>query len=303
LEPQLAVEIIGTQFPDLHPVTAAFLGEGYDSTAFDVNDRWVFRFPKRTDVERQLFTERAVLPFLAERTSVPVPSFSFHGVPSAHFPLHFAGYEKLAGVPAIGVESAAASPGRLAQVLGEFLSSLHTFPVETAAALDVPAYPATLLLEAVREETLSDLHRVREVLPDAPEADWRRFFERPPDGAGVTPVLVHGDLAAEHILVDPGTGEVTGVIDWSEVAVGDPAIDVAGLCHWGGTELAAAVLGHYQPRPDDGLLARAGYLGACRGVGDIVFGLETGRAEYLQAGARALELCIEGVRSRLTLLT
>lgn len=253
----------------------------------------MFRFPKRPDVERQLFIERAVLPFLAERTSVPVPAFSFHGVPSALFPMHFAGYEKLTGVPAIATEPPAADPGgRQARVLGVFLSSLHAFPVETAVALDVPTCPAALLLEEVREETLSDLHRVREVLPDAPEADWRRFFERPPDGAGVTPVLVHGDLAAEHILIDPDAEEITGIIDWSEVAVGDPAIDVAGLCHWGGTGLAAAVLSHYRPRPDDGLLARARYLGACRGVGDIVFGLESGRSEYRDAGVRALELCL-----------
>ena len=252
----------------------------------------MFRFPKRPDVERQLFIERAVLPFLAERTAVPVPAFSFHGVPSGPFPMHFAGYEKLTGVPAIGVEPAVANPPRLAQVVGEFLSSLHAFPVETAAGLDVPAYPAALLLEEVCEETLSDLHRVREALPDAPEADWRRFFERPPDGGGVTPVLVHGDLAAEHILIDLDAGEITGVIDWSELAVGDPAIDVAGLCHWGGTGLAAAVLSHYRPRADEGLLARARYFGACRGVGDIVFGLESGRPEYRAAGARALELCI-----------
>ena len=252
----------------------------------------MFRFPKRPAVERQLFVERAVLPLLAGRTSIPVPAFSFHGVPSARFPMHFAGYEKLPGVPAIGVDPAGANPGRRAQVLGQFLSSLHAFPVETAAALDVPAYPAALLLEEVREETLGDLPRVREALPDAAEADWRRFFERPPDGAGVTPVLVHGDLAAEHILIDPDAGDITGVIDWSELAVGDPAIDVAGLCHWGGTGLAAAVLSHYQPRPDAGLLARALYLGACRGVGDIVFGIESGRSEYRDAGARALELCI-----------
>jgi aminoglycoside phosphotransferase (APT) family kinase protein len=252
----------------------------------------VFRFPKRPDVEHQLFIERAVLPFLAERTAVPVPAFSFHGVPSALFPMHFAGYEKLTGVPAMGVEPAAAHPRRLALVLGEFLSSLHAFPVETATTLDVPAYPAALLLEEVRDETLGDLHRIRAAMPDAPEGEWRRFFERTPDSAGVTPVLVHGDLAAEHILIDPDAREVTGVIDWSELSVGDPAIDIAGLCHWGGTELGAAVLSHYQPRPDDGLLTRARYLGACRGVGDIVFSLETGRSEYLQAGARALELCI-----------
>ena len=292
LEPWLTAEIIGTQFPELRPVRAAFLGEGYDSIAFDVNAGWVFRFPKRPDVERQLFIERAILPLLAGRIVIPMPAFSFHGVPSDLFPRHFAGYPGLPGVPAIGVEPAAENPVGLAPVLGEFLSSLHEFPVEAATALGVPEYAPGLLLDDVRDETLDDLHRVRQVIPDVPEEAWRSFFERRPATTGVAPTLVHGDLAAEHILIDPQGPAVTGIIDWSEVSVSDPAIDFAGLWHWRGSELASAVLSQYRGRHDDGLLDRARYFGACRGVGDVVFGLETGRPEYLRAGIRALRLCI-----------
>ena len=39
--------IVELQFPELSPAGAVYLGEGCDSYAFDVNRRWVFRFPKR----------------------------------------------------------------------------------------------------------------------------------------------------------------------------------------------------------------------------------------------------------------
>ena len=39
--------------------------------------------------------------------------------------------------------------------------------------------------------------------------------------------FVHGDLQITHVFTD--AGEVTGIIDWSEAAQGDPAYDVATL--------------------------------------------------------------------------
>ncbi|MBY6413897.1 aminoglycoside phosphotransferase family protein [Rhodococcus sp. BP-252] len=42
-----------------------------------------------------------------------------------------------------------------------------------------------------------------------------------------TPVFTHGDLQASHVFSD--NVEVTGVIDWSEAAQGDPMYDIATL--------------------------------------------------------------------------
>ncbi|MEE6295311.1 phosphotransferase [Georgenia wangjunii] len=39
------------------------------------------------------------------------------------------------------------------------------------------------------------------------------------------PVLVHGDLHVRHVLVAPA-GEATGVVDWGDTALGDPAVDL-----------------------------------------------------------------------------
>ena len=52
---------------------------------------------------------------------------------------------------------------------------------------------------------------------------------RPPPPTEGELVLVHNDLGAEHVLVDAASGSITGIIDWSDAAVGDPAAEVGRL--------------------------------------------------------------------------
>jgi aminoglycoside phosphotransferase (APT) family kinase protein len=72
-----------------------------------------------------------------------------------------------------------------------------------------------------------------------------------------TPVLVHGDLHVRHLLVDDA-GRATGVIDWGDVCLADPAVDLSlGFGAFGG-RARAAFLAAYGPVDDvRGLRARA----------------------------------------------
>jgi aminoglycoside phosphotransferase (APT) family kinase protein len=293
LDPTMAREVIASQFPQLSPAAVTFLGEGCDSTVFEVNEHLVFRFPKRSDVEAQLLIEMRVLPVLGERVPIAIPAFSFHGQPGSVFPRHFGGYPRLPGVPGIqlGPDWRPAAAG--AATLGRFLSALHAFPVAAAARLGVPEEPNEALIEIGRE-ALADFESVIRAAPDAPVDAWRAYLETSPlvvDATQPRPCLVHNDLAAEHILCDPVAGTVTGVIDWSDIAIGDPAADFAGMFHWGGEELGTRVLSHYEGHVDRSLVARARFRAACRGVADVTFGLATGRPEYVVGGLRALEWC------------
>ena len=289
----LAAGIIEAQFPQLVPARVIFLGEGYDSTAFDVNGAWVFRFPKRGDVERQLLVEMRVLADLSVGAPLPIPAFSFHGQPSAGFPRHFGGYRKLAGAPGIQVDPARVPFSVLAPMLGRFLSWLHAFPVSDAARLGVEHQPFDPLVEEARAEALTDFGLLTSVAPDAPLDTWHAYLKSVvPDARPPLPAaLVHNDLAAEHILIDEAAQAVTGIIDWSDIAVGDPAVDFAGVFHWGGEPFIDAVLSAYDGPCDDRLVPRARFMAACRGVGDVKFGLETDRREYIAGGLRALRLC------------
>lgn len=293
IDPGIASAVIRAQCPDADPRLVTYLGEGYDSTAFDVDNRWVFRFPKRADVEARLLLEMRVLPTLAPESPLPLPAFRHLGRPSPLFPRHFVGYPKLPGEPAISVVAAAVPVEAWGPRLAEFLSWLHSRPTGEPSGLGVVPLDVPALIDEMRAAALADLDRVIAVAPDAPVDAWRAYVESAAGAGGSdrAPVLLHGDLAAEHVLHDPRTLALTGVIDWSEIAIGDAAVDLAALYHWGGPAFADAVLSAYERPVDEATQSRAQYLGACRGAADVAFGLDTGRPEYVVAGLSALGSC------------
>lgn len=288
-----AASIIKLQFPDVSPSSVAYLGEGCDSTAFEVNGHWVFRFPKRADVDQQLAIESRILPVLAEQSPLPIPVFCFHGRPSEAFPYHFVGYRKLPGVPAIHVDTRAMPFENWVPTMGRFLSWLHRFPVSYAAELGVLRQDVAALIEEVRTDALDDFDLLKQVTEEAPLEEWHAYFEKgyQPSAERLASVVVHRDLAAEHVLYDLTRQELTGIIDWSDIAISDPSTDLAGFFHWGGQSCIDAIRSAYVGTIDEGVLGRARFLAACRGVGDVAFGLKTGRGEYIEAGRRALNLC------------
>jgi aminoglycoside phosphotransferase (APT) family kinase protein len=292
LNPAHVAKILDEAFPQLAPVAVRRLGEGCDSVAFEVNGQWVFRFPKRDDVAEQLLIEHRVLSVLAGRVTLPIPAFAFVGQPSAEFQQHFVGYPMLPGIPAIRLDMRKTPFDAWAPVLGRFLSSLHAFPVNDAVALGVKEQSLASLIEEVRADALGDLERARDVAPDAPIEAWRDYLtsaETVTQSRSSGSVVVHNDLAAEHVLCDPTSAAITGIIDWSDMAVSDPVVDFAGLLHWGGESFVRAVLSTYGAPATDEMLRTARFLAACRGASDVAFGLDMGRMEYVEAGLRALK--------------
>ena len=68
--------------------------------------------------------------------------------------------------------------------------------------------------------------------------------------------LIHNDLGTEHILLDQTSGKITGIIDWGDVALGDPAFDFSGLCVFAGDDFLQQGLESYF-RPARRRLCRA----------------------------------------------
>lgn len=56
-----------------------------------------------------------------------------------------------------------------------------------------------------------------------------------------SPALVHNDIKGEHILVDPQSGRITGILDWADAGIGNPAVDIAGLVLTVGNDLAKRI--------------------------------------------------------------
>jgi aminoglycoside phosphotransferase (APT) family kinase protein len=271
-------------------VHAQFAGEGEDSWAFEVNGEWIFRFPKRAEVERQLLVERAVLPLIAPTLPIAIPRFSFDGAPSAEYAFRFSGYRKLPGVAGIHVDRPRLSIDALARQLGAFLCAVHRFPAERAVSLGAETMDLAAYVEELRKGALKSLPFVRRADADAPVDRYRAYLESIErlTSAPWPHTLTHSDFAAEHILLDENSFEVTGVIDWGDVAVGDPTIDFIGLYTWGGEPFLRAVVDRYEGPVDARVVERVKPWAIFRAIEDVRFGIETDKPEYARLGVRAL---------------
>lgn len=189
------------------PTTILDIEDGYDFQVAIVDDEWVFRFPRRSGVEEALELEIAVLPALAQALPVEVPSFEY----VARDPL-FVGYRLIRGQPLVDED---------ADGVRAFLEALHA---PNSSGLPVERHD---WVETYREQCAEFERLVFPVVDSDRRAEAKRLFGEVETLVDFTPSLIHADLGPEHLLVRDG--RLTGVIDWGDMRVGDPALDYAWL--------------------------------------------------------------------------
>lgn len=220
--------LIEAQFPQLAPAIVEPLGVGWDNSAFGVNGAYVFRFPRRPIAAPLVETEGRLLPMLAPRLPLPIPTPTLLGHPGDGYPWPFIGHALIPGRTACAAALDQERRGRLAEPLARFLAALHATPAEEAARHG--AGPDTLArLDLTRR--LPRAHELLDRLTHRGEVANPRSLgaildAAPPTYVPRSDVLVHGDLYARHLLVDTDD-RLAGVIDWGDVHLGDPAVDLA----------------------------------------------------------------------------
>lgn len=248
---------IEAQFPDLRPAAVRFLARGWDHDAWLANETWVFRFPRRADVAAGVATQIELSQLLALALPVAIPRAERIGRPDEHFPYPFAGHRNLGGVPADSVALTASESTALAHELGRVLSALHAVPPSRVASLGLPLLPDR---SAERRASLAEVAGAfRLAMPRASVARWEPWLRNevpaPPPREG--PVcLTHNDLAAEHVLIDPATRRIAGIFDWSDAALGDPAVDLVGFWLWKGEAFVRRILESYAASWDEAAIER-----------------------------------------------
>ncbi|OGO51173.1 MAG: hypothetical protein A2148_08855 [Chloroflexi bacterium RBG_16_68_14] len=275
-------------FPEFQLLGVRYFASGWDYELWEVNGDLLFRLPLRPACAAPLQIEARLLPALADALSTPVPNPLYVSDGCAAFPLPFFGYRKLPGRPLNEVALGERDRASVARQLGRFLTELHRFPPARAAALGVSVYSP----EGWREEYRDFQERVRrDVLPLLPageraafEAFWRRFLDDERHFR-FQPVLIHRDLDDAHILVDVERVHITGIIDFGDGCVGDPALDFAG-CEG---EFRRGLLAGYGLPVDDNLGQRADiYRHKISPFHAVLYGLEIGDPTWVRRGVEAL---------------
>jgi aminoglycoside 2''-phosphotransferase len=234
---------LATLFPDLDSAMPVhLLGAGFSSLVVETDAGIVFRIAKNQNAATQHAKEARLLPRLKPYVAMRIPDPQWYAGPSEAFPFGVIGYRKLAGIPLHPAQIAPSARIPIAIALASFLHALHGFPVAEARALHLPGpQEFEAQIEVLRAEVLPPLRHALRRQEYHTLARWWDEFLRDPLLQHVTPVLQHGDLWFENILTDATTSMVTGVIDFEDSAVGDPAQDFATLQYFGQPFVTCAI--------------------------------------------------------------
>ncbi len=142
----------------------------------------------------------------------------------------------------LDVERLQSGPG-LAADLGRAIAAVHELPTGVVEGCGLPSYTAA----EYRERRLTEVDEAAKTgrVPPTLLRRWEAALE---DVSlwKFQPVMVHGDLAADQVLVD--RGRVVAISGWSDARVADPADDLAWLLVAAPLDAVDSIMEAYQLR-------------------------------------------------------
>jgi aminoglycoside phosphotransferase (APT) family kinase protein len=179
------------------------------------------RLPSAEAYALQVEREQGWLPKLAPLLPVQIPEPLAAGEPSLGYPWRWSIYRWIEGqtilhLPADGFAA-------LARDLAEFLSALHAIESTDGPEAGPESFHRGGSLRVYDHET----RRAAEVLDGRVDVSlamrvWDRALE---SSWSRPPVWVHGDVSEGNLLMR--NGRLSGVIDFGQLSIGDPACDLA----------------------------------------------------------------------------
>ncbi len=230
IDEYLVRSLVREQHPDLGELELREVIGGWDNQLWRLGDELAVRLPRTERAPSLLRKEFRWLPGLAPSLTLPVPTPLRMGEESVRFPRP---WTVAAWVPGEPADRAPIDDVRGADVLARFLRALHIQAPAGAPVSPDRGVPLDRLSEGfeqglaeiasgsgddlpgARLVTDAEVRRVRDI--------WREAVSAP-DWEGPQ-VWLHGDLHPANVVVSNGT--LCGVIDFGDMCVGDPAVDLA----------------------------------------------------------------------------
>ncbi len=275
------VERAVANFDGLDVLAVRPIQGGWASWTFEINGRFIVRFPRTAEIADRTTAELGLLPRLAQLVNFAVPQVRWRGL---HNGWSFFVYEAIPGRPLR--RSDLETRPELAGELALALRSLHAVALGELAGSDLAGDAWRARYRHLRAQANERaLPLLDDRTADALQIAWQYFDAN----LVFAPVLVHADLGPEHLLIDDG--RLSGIIDWETAGPGDPAIDFVGLHLAVGPDWAGAVLDAYEPT-DPSLAGRIPDYAWLGSVHAILYGLDERRDDIVTDG-------IVGLRQRL----
>ncbi len=219
--------------PELTVETVEMNSEGLVNDVLIVNGRRVFRFPKHDWAVEHLWHEANCLALAQQYVTMPLPHWSVYDGELLGAP--FVSYQWIPGealTRQILLRLPLADQQAVAAQLGNFLHQLHSIPLKDVENAGIR--PSVTNRDSAKWQKLYD--DVRELIfPHLMRfaRDWVEQHFAPvlkhPEFMDHNPVFMNGDLGSYHLLYNPETRQLNGIIDFGTAGIGDPAADFACL--------------------------------------------------------------------------
>ena len=165
---------------------------------------------------------------------------------------------------------------------------MHSFPVHEAVRLG-------LRVKDFHADYAGDLGPIGEQLSPRLSQAEREYVERlyegylsNPGNFDYEPTVLHADLSPEHVIYDPDTRTIAGIIDFSDIVIGDPDYELPWLfANYGNRFLETYLVFNSHPAPDR-LLRKLRFFDRANTVVDALIGFHRNDPEIVEDSIAAL---------------
>lgn len=212
---------------------------GRDSVVADVNDAWIFKFPRHEYGAHQLEKEARTLAYFGERLELRIPELTTHT--DTYF------YSCHPKIPGDSLTSQAyqelteAERDALAKTLALFFTQIHSTSLEEArSALRLERRekwkPSSEIIAIVEPLVPAHIHpHIRETMT--------RFDAMEPNGG--YDVIGHFDAHGRNMAFDFRSKTLAGLFDFADIGIGDFHKDLQGTS-WISTDLTSRIIPLYE---------------------------------------------------------
>ena len=214
--------LITKQFPQWKDLPISPVAQsGWDNRTFHLGEEMLIRMPSSLEYVIQVEKEQKWLPKLAPLLPLQIPVPLAMGQPSIEYPWKWSIYRWIKGEPAsCGYISNLCD---FASSLAHFLQALQFIDARGAPLPGKHSFYRGGSLTHYESETRQAIRSLHGKIDTQTAVDlWEKALVTTWQGL---PVWIHGDISSGNLLVQEG--KLSAVIDFGQLAVGDPACDLA----------------------------------------------------------------------------
>lgn len=197
---------------------------GNDNYTYHIGDKMSIRIPSADRYRNQAMKEQKWLRVLEPHVSVEIPKLIDGSEGIEEFPYPWGIYSWIEG-DVLGSGNLV-DKMEVAEGLAKFLKELHSIDTNGGPLAGKQNFYRGGALDVYNEEVIDSMEKIGNIIDREKVMNiWKEGLESSWGRAGV---WIHGDFVETNILVD--NGRLKGIIDFGQLAVGDPACDL--VLYW-----------------------------------------------------------------------